>query len=97
MSDYCTTLIVPGLHGSGPDHWQTWWQARDRNACRIELDDWERPDLARWSDSLRTELRLSWGDVWIVAHSFGCLAALNVAQDDGFRARSSGGGRCHLS
>ncbi|MBP7628661.1 MAG: alpha/beta hydrolase, partial [Zoogloea sp.] len=23
-----TTLIVPGFHGSGPTHWQSWFEAR---------------------------------------------------------------------
>lgn len=80
MSDYCTTLIVPGLHGSGAAHWQSWWQKQDRSACRIELENWERPDLDAWSKLIVDVVRSSHRDVWIVAHSFGCLASLHVAQ-----------------
>lgn len=82
MSDYCTTLIVPGLHGSGEDHWQTWWQKNDRSACRIELEDWEKPNLDAWSDPISKVILSSQRDVWIVAHSFGCLASLHVAQNN---------------
>ena len=81
MSDYCTTLIVPGLHGSGAAHWQTWWKQNDRNACSIELDDWDAPDLDTWSNRIRDAVRCAQRDVWIVAHSFGCLASLRVAQE----------------
>jgi predicted alpha/beta hydrolase family esterase len=81
MSDYRTTLIVPGLHGSGAAHWQTWWQQKDRSACRIELADWEKPDLDAWSNQVRAAVCGAQRDVWIVAHSFGCLASLHVAQE----------------
>ena len=80
MSDYTTTLIVPGLHGSGPNHWQTWWERKDRNAYRVEQDDWETPDLNVWAEKLRWTMEVVGGDVWIVAHSFGCLASLHVAK-----------------
>ena len=80
MSDYCTTLIVPGLRGSCAAHWQTWWQQKDRSACRIELNDWDRPDLDAWSKQVRDAVLESRREVWIVAHSFGCLACLHIAQ-----------------
>ena len=41
-------LIVPGLTGSGPDHWQTRWQERLKTARRVEQDDWDRPQRAAW-------------------------------------------------
>ena len=87
MSDFSTTLIVPGLHGSGAGHWQTWWQGKDRNALRVEQDDWATPDLDAWSDKLRQAVDESRSGVWIVAHSFGCLASLHVAQQRAERIR----------
>ena len=71
-----TTLIVPGLGGSGPDHWQSWWLATDRDAVRVEQDDWETPDPTAWSAKIADSLRQATAPVWIVAHSFGCLAAV---------------------
>lgn len=80
MSDYSPTLIVPGLHGSGAGHWQTWWQEKDRNALRVEQDDWDTPDLDAWASKVYQAVDESRNGVWIVAHSFGCLASLHVAQ-----------------
>jgi predicted alpha/beta hydrolase family esterase len=81
MSDYCPTLIVPGLHGSAAGHWQTWWQQKDRNALRVEQADWSTPDLDAWQGQVRAAVLAADNEVWIVAHSFGCLASLCVAQE----------------
>ena len=45
-------LVIPGLNDSGPAHWQSWLQAQyGRRAVRVEQDDWQRADLARWAHS----------------------------------------------
>jgi predicted alpha/beta hydrolase family esterase len=80
MSDYCTTLIVPGLHGSNEDHWQSWWQEQDRSALRVVQDNWSEPDLGAWAGKVGQAVDESRRGVWIVAHSFGCLASLHAAQ-----------------
>ncbi|MFT3928935.1 MAG: alpha/beta hydrolase [Spongiibacteraceae bacterium] len=36
-------IIAPGLHNSGPNHWQTLWQQRLVDAARIDLQRWELP------------------------------------------------------
>ncbi len=41
-------LIIPGLGGSGPEHWQSLWQARLPDARRVEQADWDKPDRAGW-------------------------------------------------
>ena len=80
-----TTLIVPGLHGSGPDHWQSWFERKIANCVRVVQSDWSTPNLPQWSAKLRRELNRVPGRVWIVAHSFGCLAAVQTAFDYGER------------
>jgi predicted alpha/beta hydrolase family esterase len=30
-----TILIVPGLDGAGPGHWQDWWLNNDPNAVLV--------------------------------------------------------------
>ncbi len=69
-------LIIPGLHDSGPAHWQTWLQQQYRDALRVVQRDASQPDLQRWSDRIRSTLDRAGGDnEWIaVAHSFGVLA-----------------------
>jgi predicted alpha/beta hydrolase family esterase len=76
-----TTLIVPGLGGSEPSHWQSWLESQVPNARRVVQADWLEPDLPRWSAKLRNELTKIPGRVFIVAHSFGCLAAASAAFD----------------
>jgi len=72
-------LIVPGLHGSGPGHWQTRWQERHPDFERVHQARWNMPDLAVWSHRLDLALRTSTRPTLIVAHSFGCLTAIHRA------------------
>jgi len=83
-----TVLVVPGLHGSGPAHWQSWFERQVEGSIRVEQSNWDEPNLARWAGSLRQELDRARGHVWIVAHSFGCLATAHVAQ--AYRERIAG-------
>jgi predicted alpha/beta hydrolase family esterase len=77
-------LIVPGLHGSGSDHWQTWMQAQQPDAVRIRVEDWGQPDPVRWADAIDDAMRRHEADAWIaVAHSFGCLALAHHAARGG--------------
>ncbi|GAB2180667.1 alpha/beta hydrolase [Denitratisoma sp. agr-D3] len=73
------TLIVPGLGGSGPDHWQSWWQALEPEAVRVEQEAWDQPELSRWSQQVSHTLEQQSRPVWIVAHSFGVLASAHAA------------------
>ncbi len=76
-----TTLVVPGFQGSGPDHWQSWFETQVPEAQRVRDIDWEVPVLAHWATALVREIDAASGPVWIVAHSFGCLAAVVAAAD----------------
>ena len=68
-------LVVPGLHDSGPAHWQSWLQSHYRHAVRVRQHDWVEPDLDRWTARIATVLASQPPARWIaVAHSFGCLA-----------------------
>ena len=69
-------LIVPGLHDSGPAHWQSWLQAQHRDALRVKQRDFAHPDLDAWAARIAHAQSLAAaGTRWIaVAHSFGCLA-----------------------
>jgi predicted alpha/beta hydrolase family esterase len=72
-------LIVPGLHGRGPDHWQTRWQQIHPKFERVEQVDWDRPDIIAWSEQINKTLRRSVRPTIIAAHSFGCLATVHRA------------------
>lgn len=81
-SDSHRVLIVPGLHGSGPGHWQSLWQDEHPEYGRVVQDDWEVPDLDRWAGRLDRAIKERAGPVVLVAHSFGCLAAVRRAALD---------------
>ncbi len=72
-------VIVPGLHGSGAEHWQSWLHGQVADAVRVEQDFWSVPDIERWADRIaETVDALGPGPHVIVAHSFGCLASLHA-------------------
>ena len=70
-------LIIPGINGSGPDHWQSRWQDTwGASASRIAPSSWDEPDVADWCHALdRAAGRRGPSGVVLVAHSLGCLAA----------------------
>jgi predicted alpha/beta hydrolase family esterase len=71
-------LVVPGLHDSGPGHWQSIWQARHANLTRVHQDDFDSPDLERWSAGVARAIDAADSPPIIVAHSFGCLAVVHA-------------------
>lgn len=73
------TLIVPGLHNSGPGHWQTWFETVLPDTHRVHQPDWEKTCLSDWAAEVRKTIDAQAEKVWIVAHSFGCLAAVTAA------------------
>ncbi|MDR1890064.1 MAG: alpha/beta hydrolase [Zoogloeaceae bacterium] len=73
-------LIVPGLHNSGPDHWQTWLEKLLPRVRRVQQADWEAPRLPVWADVVRQALQETDVPLWIIAHSFGCLASVAAAR-----------------
>ncbi len=72
-------LIVPGLRGSGPDHWQTWLETKLPGALRVQQADWEAPDLLRWSIMVANQIARIEAPVVLIGHSFGALAAALAA------------------
>lgn len=72
-------LIIPGLGGSGPDHWQSRWQAKLPNAVRVEQDDWDRPVAAAWEDRIVAAAARCERPVVAIAHSLGVVALVRAA------------------
>ncbi|MCW6506476.1 RBBP9/YdeN family alpha/beta hydrolase [Lichenifustis flavocetrariae] len=71
-------LILPGLGGSGPDHWQSRWQAKLSSARRIEQADWAHPEFAIWGARIAEAVAEAERPVVLVAHSLGVIAAAHV-------------------
>jgi len=83
-------LIIPGLGGSGPDHWQSRWEAKIPAVRRVVQADWEKPGLAAWRDRIVEEVERAARPVVLVAHSLGALAAVHAAP---FLAMGHGSGK----
>lgn len=66
-------LIVPGLDGSGPEHWQTLWERRLAQCHRVQMGDWAYPERSKWIRRLDQDIRTATAPVLIAAHSLGAL------------------------
>ena len=73
-----STLIVPGLDGSGPGHWQRIWAEQDPRSEIVEQEDWAWPVLSDWLHGLEARIAEAPGCV-IVAHSLGCVLVAHLA------------------
>ena len=71
-------LVIPGLGGSGPDHWQSRWQAKLPNAVRVEQADWDRPVAADWERRIAEAAGRRGRPVVAVAHSLGVIALVRA-------------------
>ncbi len=73
-------VIIPGLGGSGPDHWQSRWQAKLPNAHRVEQADWDRPNEAAWVSTIIERIQRCERPVVVVAHSLGVTSLVRAAE-----------------
>lgn len=78
-------LTVPGHTGSGPQHWQSLWEAADRSIRRVEQEDWDHPEPAAWSQAIDEAVREAGRPVVLVAHSCGVVAVAIWAATYGTR------------
>jgi predicted alpha/beta hydrolase family esterase len=73
-------LIVPGLHDSDADHWQSRWQQKLSTARRVVQQDWSNPQRDAWAAAVERAVEESERPVIVVAHSLGVIAVLHAAQ-----------------
>ncbi|GAA1057897.1 hypothetical protein GCM10017608_02990 [Agromyces luteolus] len=84
-------VIVPGIGGSGADHWQSRWEAALPGTLRIDPASWDEPELADWVAAVDRAVATSPAPPVLVAHSLGCLAVAHWAvRTDGASARIAG-------
>ena len=81
-------LILHGLEGSGPDHWQTWLaerlRARGEHVSYPDLPEPFDPQPEEWLDALEGELEGVTEPV-VLCHSLACLLWLRFAAAAGER------------
>src|SRR5262249_57683615 len=52
LSMTAPVLVLPGYGDSGPEHWQSLWEAADASLRRVVQRDWLAPTLAEWRQTL---------------------------------------------
>ena len=65
-------LILPGINGSGPAHWQTFWEKAHPEFRRVPERDWDHPVRRQWVAALEAAVREAGPRTILVAHSLGC-------------------------
>ena len=75
-----TVLILPGWQSSGPDHWQSRWEALHGDQ-RVQQHNWMQPLRGDWMAQLEEAvLAAPPGPIMLAAHSLGCLLTAAWAQ-----------------
>ncbi len=65
-------LTLPGLDGSGADHWQSIWEQERPSMERVGLGSWSQPSRNMWIARLERAIAEARGPVVLVAHSLSC-------------------------
>lgn len=72
------TLIIPGWRNSGPQHWQSLWEAQLPDAQRVQQHDWLAPRRAAWVGATTAAILAAPSPVLLVAHSLGCITVAHL-------------------
>ena len=70
---FSNVVMVPGIFGSGPEHWQSLWEAELPSAWRMAPQSWDAPRRADWIGALDQAVARSPAPPLVVCHSLGCL------------------------
>ncbi len=82
-------LLLPGWLNSGPEHWQSRWEALHGHR-RVEQDDWLWPRRGDWMARLDEVLLGSAQPVLLAAHSLGCQLVAAWAAHSAHTGRVAG-------
>ena len=82
-------LVLPGWQNSGPEHWQSRWEAMN-GYRRVDQHDWMTPRRGDWIARLEDVILASDGPVMLVAHSLGCILTAAWAEVSRSTARVQG-------
>jgi predicted alpha/beta hydrolase family esterase len=70
MADF---VMLPGIGGSGTEHWQSHWEKRLPKARRFQPTSWDKPELADWMAALDRAVAEAYEPPLLIAHSLACL------------------------
>ena len=76
-------INIPGLHNSGPGHWQTRWESRFPDKfTRVQQTNWTFPEKKAWVAVLHENIRHLPDPVILIAHSLGCITVAHWAKEN---------------
>jgi predicted alpha/beta hydrolase family esterase len=75
------TLILPGIGNSGPEHWQSQWERRDRSCQRVVQQEWDAPKCSVWVAHLDEVISAQPSPVVLTAHSSACPLVAHWAKN----------------
>lgn len=83
-------LMLHGLGGSGPDHWQSWLYKRlvdaDEKVYYPTLPEFDNPHFDEWFQTLEDTFETITSDnITVVAHSLGCILWLHFVVKNGHK------------
>lgn len=73
-------LMVPGYTNSGPDHWQSRWEAKLSTAVRVNQAEWSKPVRDDWVAVLVQAIDIAERPVVLVAHSLGVATVVQAVR-----------------
>jgi len=80
MQFQSTILTLPGIGGSGPQHWQSLWE-KEYGFTRIEQQEWETPFRDEWVANIQKAVsKYDSRKVILVGHSAVCSAITKWAE-----------------
>lgn len=74
-----SVVVVPGLGGSGPAHWQTHWEQAFPGWIRCHQNDWDHPSRDAWIETLSHTVASTPLPVVLVGHSLGVATIAHAA------------------
>lgn len=71
-------ILIPGLHNSGEEHWQSHLEREAPGAYyRICQENWDEPDCPTWIAQIERELHaFNHAELILIGHSIGCMAVV---------------------
>jgi predicted alpha/beta hydrolase family esterase len=82
-------LILPGIGNSGPQHWQSLWEATGPSFRRVAQRDWDNPICSEWQAQLQAAVESAGPNTVLVAHSLACLVVAHWVATSNHRIKAA--------
>lgn len=79
MAASAKIILIPGLHDSGPQHWQSIWATQHPEYLRVKQRDWDTPVCRDWVEELDKAVVAAGPGAVLAAHSLACATVAHWA------------------